>query len=142
MTEKFKLGQRVYIVETDSDRESRNGSGEKSEAQKGKWGTVLFVEDNAYDLPYQVLTEDHKSAHWYEEDWLRSEDEYKLETQIKNLGFGVGDTVLAIYNGTEGFRYILVVDDITERGIYAGTGLFPLNVYKFTKVTKGYWTLD
>lgn len=142
MTNKFELGQRVYITKTESDNDVRDGSGEKCEAQKGKWGTILFVEADAYGLPYQVLTDDHKSAHWYEEEWLQSEDEYNLATTLANLGFGVGDVVHAISTDLTGFRYIVIVDDITEHGVYAGMGLFPFNSYKFTKVTRGYWTLQ
>ena len=139
---KFKVGQRVFIVDTDSDEGSLEGRGEKPEAQKGKWGTILFVEDNAYDLPYQVLTEDHKSAHWYEEEWLQSEEEFELEATLKNLNFGIGDAVKAVYK-QDGTNYILIVNRIDGRGVWAGcgTGFFPFNGYTFIKVTRGYWAV-
>ena len=137
---KFKVGQRVFIIKGDST--CWDGDGQKPEDQAGKWGTILFVESNTQCLPYQVLTDDHKSAHWYNEEWLQSEDERNLEETLKNLGFGIGDAVKAVYK-QDGTNYILIVDRIDERGVWAGcgTGFFPFNGYTFIKVTRGYWAV-
>lgn len=136
---KFKVGQRVFILNGDPD--CCKGDGQRPKEQVGKWGTILFVEDNAYGLPYQVLTEDHKSAHWYEEEWLQSEEEHKLIGILESLNFGVGDVVEAVSN-TDEFNYILLVDEIVVRGVVASTGFFPFNDYTFTKVTRGYWAVE
>lgn len=141
MSNKFQLGQRVFIIKSDSS--FIEGEGQTPENQVGKWGDIIFAGDESLGLSYQVLTDDQKSAWWYMAEWLISEEQFSREFDKNNSGAStltVGDTFIAKYSSD--LQFMGIVGRIDANGLWAGHGFFPYSKYKFDKVNAGYSVID